>query len=347
MYYYDSYIPEVILPSMPIHRLELKKFLQRQNLAFDEDIEYSIVLRHDDSIIATGSYSKNILKCIAIQEEYKGMGLSEKIVSLLMVEKYMAGEEHLLLFSKEENKAMFRNVGFHKIAQSNQKTILMETPKTALEKYMSQLKTHKRQGEIRGSIVANCNPFTLGHLYLMEYAARRCDVLYVFILSEDQSVFPSAIRYKLVEEGTKHISNMVIVPSGNYIISAATFPSYFLKDKNQKSREHAEIDISLFGNYIGPSLGITKRFIGSEEGCQFTAQYNQIILDQLPLKGIEVEEVARLKVGPEDISASKVRALMQNKELDQLKKYVPQTTYDFLTSYEGEDIFNKQASRRG
>ena len=343
MYYCDTFIPEVVLPSMPIHRLELKEFLQTQDLDFDEDIEYSVVLRYDDSIIATGSYSKNILKCIAIQEGYQGIGLSEKIVSLLMMEKYMAGEEHLFLFTMKENEAMFRNLGFYKIAQSSQRTILMETPETALKKYMEELKTHRKQGEIIGCIVANCNPFTLGHLYLIEYAAKRCDVLYVFVLSEDVSVFSTQTRYKLVQQGTKHIPNIIILPSGNYMISAATFPTYFLKDKNEKSLEHAEIDINLFGSYIGPSLGITKRFIGSEESCKLTAEYNKIILKQLPLKGIEIEEIPRLKADGEDISASKVRALIKNGDLEHLEKYVPKTTYDFLTSYEAEDILNKIA----
>lgn len=346
MYYYDNFIPEVILPSMSIHRLELKRFLARQDLDFDEDIEYSIVLRNEDCIIATGSYSKNILKCLAIKKEYQGMGLSEKIVSLLMTEKHMAGEEHLFLFTMKENEIMFKNLGFHKIAQSNQRTILMETPRLALKKYMSTLRTYRQEGVVAGCIVANCNPFTLGHLYLMEYSAKRCDVLYVFLVSEDASVFPTKIRYKLVEQGTKHISNIVIFPSGDYIISAATFPTYFLKDKNQKSLEHAEIDVDLFGSYIGPSLGITKRFIGSEGSCQLTAQYNQIISKQLPPKGIEVEEIPRLKVDREDISASKVRALIKDQDLKRLKEYVPKTTYDFLTSYEGKDILNQLASRR-
>ena len=346
MYYYDNFIPEVILPSMSIHRSELKRFLETEDLDFDEDIEYSVVLRDEDCMIATGSYSKNILKCMAVKKEYRGMGLSEKIVSLLMTEKHMAGEEHLFLFTMKENEVMFKNLGFHKIAQSNQKTILMETPRVALKKYMSTLGTYRQQGVVAGCIVANCNPFTLGHLYLMEYAAKRCDVLYVFIVSEDASVFPAKTRYKLVEQGTKHISNIVILPSGDYIISAATFPTYFLKDKKQKSLEHAEIDVDLFGSYIGPSLGISKRFVGSEGSCQLTAQYNHVISKQLPLKGIKVEEIPRLKAGREDISASKVRALIENQDLKQLRKYVPKTTYDFLTSYEGKEILNQLASRR-
>ena len=44
------------------------------------------------------------------------------------------------------------------------------------------------------------DPFTNGHLYLVEYAARHCDNLYVFVLSEDKSVFPADVRFSLVEK---------------------------------------------------------------------------------------------------------------------------------------------------
>ena len=32
--------------------------------------------------------------------------------------------------------------------------------------------------------MANCNPLTNGHLYLMEQASMRVDVLHIFVLSE-------------------------------------------------------------------------------------------------------------------------------------------------------------------
>lgn len=341
MYYFDTSMPEVVLPSMVTHRLEIQEFLKTQGLDFEEDVEYSIILRSDDEIIGTGSYSKNILKCIAVKKEYQGMGLSEKIVSLLVMEKYKMGEEHLFLFTNAENEQMFKNLGFHKIATSNQKTILMETPTTAVTEYVKNLESFKVNGKKIGCIVANCNPFTLGHLYLMEYAAKKCDVLYVFVLSEDLSVFPTDIRYRLVKEGTKHIHNIVVLESGLYIISAATFPTYFLKDKTIGSNIHAEIDVDFFGRHIVPALGITKRFIGTEPMCQLTSKYNKVLLKQLPIWGVEVEEVARLITDEEEISASKVRKLIKQGEYEYLKKYIPKVTYDFLTSDEAKNILNR------
>jgi [citrate (pro-3S)-lyase] ligase len=340
MYCFDTFTAEIILPSMPIRRLEVETFLKRQGLDFESDIEYSVALRHEDDIVATGSYSKNVLKCIAIDKNYQGMGLSEKIVSLLVEKKRMAGEDHLFLFTKTENEQMFEDMNFHKIASSKQGAILMETPKTALKKYIEQLKSYKKPGKVIGSIVANCNPFTLGHLYLMEYAAKRCDVLYVFVVSENASAFPANIRYELVKKGTAHIPNIVVLRSGPYIISSATFPTYFLKDKMIGSSIHTEIDVDLFASYIAPSLGITKRFVGTEPNCKTTLAYNTSLLAQLPPRGIEVEVIQRLKKEKQEISATTVRNLAMQGDLEHLKDYVPKTTYEFLTSNEGKDIVN-------
>ncbi len=47
-----------------------------------------------------------------------------------------------------------------------------------------------------GGIVMNCNPFTLGHKYLVEYAAREMDYLYLFVVEEDLSFFLSQIELR-------------------------------------------------------------------------------------------------------------------------------------------------------
>ena len=49
-----------------------------------------------------------------------------------------------------------------------------------------------------GALVMNCNPFTLGHQYLVEYAASKVAKLYLFVVEEDKSEFPFADRIELV-----------------------------------------------------------------------------------------------------------------------------------------------------
>ena len=36
----------------------------------------------------------------------------------------------------------------------------------------------------------NCNPFTLGHKYIVEKAARENDNVIIFVVEEDKSSFP-------------------------------------------------------------------------------------------------------------------------------------------------------------
>ena len=53
------------------------------------------------------------------------------------------------------------------------------------------LETHKkslREHRLKvGCIVMNANPFTLGHEYLVQYAASRVHKLFVMVVSEDKS----------------------------------------------------------------------------------------------------------------------------------------------------------------
>ena len=50
-----------------------------------------------------------------------------------------------------------------------------------------------------GAIVMNCNPFTLGHRYLVEYAASQVEHLYIFAIEEDKSIFPFVDRFELIK----------------------------------------------------------------------------------------------------------------------------------------------------
>lgn len=96
--------------------------------------------------------------------------------------------------------------------------------------YLRELEKTKTGGR-SAALVMNANPFTLGHQYLVETAAAACDTLHLFVVSEDASLVPFAVRKKLVAEGVKHLPNVILHDSGPYIISNATFPSYFLKDE--------------------------------------------------------------------------------------------------------------------
>ncbi|MGN0625796.1 MAG: [citrate (pro-3S)-lyase] ligase, partial [Oscillospiraceae bacterium] len=255
-------------------RRKLIEFLQKAELDYDEQIEYSVnLVDGDGEIVATGSLHQNVLKCIAVSEKQQGLGLSARIVTLLMNHAMEKGRDHLFLFTKPKSLLMFSDLGFYKIIQTKD-VLLMENRKNGIQSYVQALSRPQQAGTV-GAIVANCNPFTLGHRYLVEQAASRCDTLHLFVLSEDKSVFPAEVRYELVREGVQDLKNVFLHHSSDYLISSAVFPTYFIKDKSKAADANCELDIRIFCEFFAKELGITKRFVGSEPFCPVTNAYNQ------------------------------------------------------------------------
>jgi [citrate (pro-3S)-lyase] ligase len=186
-----------------------------------------------------------------------------------------------------------------------------------------------REGE-NGAIVMNCNPFTLGHQWLVEQAAKKVDYLYVFVVQEEKSYFPFEDRIRMVKSGTKHLDNVIVVPSGEFVLSYKTLPSYFTKEEQKDVTIDASHDIEIFARYVAPELNIIKRFVGEEPIDKITKQYNEQMADILPEFGIEFVEFPRRRVDEQVISASSVRALLKEEQWEEIKKIVPKTTYDCL-----------------
>ncbi len=192
-----------------------------------------------------------------------------------------------------------------------------------------------------GSIVMNGNPFTNGHKYLVEKALESCDHLYLFVVWEQKSLFPNDVRYRLIEEGVSEYDNVHVVKGEDYIISSATFPTYFLKDGDNSVQEHARLDLTIFKDIIAPYLGITKRYVGEEKICQTTRQYNEVMKEVMDGGTLEVVEVPRKEYDDRLISASYVREYIRNDRWEEVQAIVPETTYRFLRSEEATPIINK------
>lgn len=199
--------------------------------------------------------------------------------------------------------------------------------------YISSLKEHcvpDYQNRKIGGIVMNCNPFTFGHRYLIETAAKQVDTLYIFVVEENKSFFEFEDRYQLVKLGTQDLENVIVLPSGKFIISALTFPGYFYKDSNKDAIVDTSKDVDLFGKYIAKALNITTRFVGEEPIDLVTRQYNRTMQERLPLYGIKCVEIPRKEIKDQVISASRVRKCLKEKDFEQIKELVPKTTYDYL-----------------
>ena len=314
-----------------------REFLGQNGLQYDEGIQFTVNLYdHDGEIIATGSLESNVIKCVAISEEYQGEGLSASVMTHLMTYALQKGLDHLFIFTKPENEALFSGLGFYPVAATRE-AVLMENVRDGLQNYLKSLPRPEGITDV-GAIVVNCNPFTNGHLYLIEKAASACQWLHIFVLAEDKSVFRAEVRHRLVREGVSHIKNVTVHSTSDYLISSATFPSYFIKERADADKINCTLDLTMFRDHFARELGIRKRFVGTEPLCPVTAAYNSQMKEFFKGSGIEIIEVPRVTSGGEAISASRVRRLMAAGDYEGLKSLVPPVTYSYITSEEGRKL---------
>jgi len=205
----------------------------------------------------------------------------------------------------------------------------------ALQGFQNQLKELYDRRLSVGAIVMNCNPFTLGHRYLIEQASKQCAHLIVFVVEEDLSVFPFRDRLELVKEGTSDLKNVIILPSGQFILSSLTFSEYFNKSELQDRIVDPSTDINLFAKEIAPCLHITKRFVGDEPIDSVTRQYNNEMQNVLPKYGIDYIQIQRLERRDADgvISASEVRHCIADGDMDAVKAMVPAATFKYINEH--------------
>ena len=237
-------------------------------------------------------------------------------------------------------------IWFHEIAHINEEIVFMENRRNGFYTYLEKLKkeTEKFTGNYKSkkvaALVMNANPFTLGHQYLVEKACAENDLVHLFVVSEDASVIPFTVRKKLILDGTAHLKNICYHESGPYIISNATFPSYFQKDEEAVIRSHALLDLSVFMQ-IAKSLGIVRRYVGEEPASVVTGIYNQIMSKELPAQGITCTIVPRKCADGQIISASTVRQLLKDNQFLTLEKLVPKTTMNYFQSQEAVEVIQK------
>ncbi|MBN2627163.1 MAG: [citrate (pro-3S)-lyase] ligase [Spirochaetales bacterium] len=320
-------------------KADLREFLAGEDLSLDGDIDYAVCLFEGDRIIASGCAASNVLKCIAVAAPYQGQQLTNRIMSLLRIRAYHEGFPGLFLFTKDINEAVFRDLGFFPLARAPG-VILMEDKEEGWRRYLEELNIPEGERGTSAALVMNCNPFTLGHRYLVEMACRENDRVHLFLVKENLSVFPYDVRLKLVREGTADLDNLSIHEGRDYIISHATFPTYFIKEKKVINESHARIDLDIFSRLIAPELGIVRRYVGEEPYCPVTSLYNRIMEEMLPGRGIEVVTIPRKEAAGGAVSATKVRKALAEEDWDTLEGWVPPTTLRFLQSEDGRRIGN-------
>lgn len=320
----------------------VRDFLAGFSLTFNEQVDYTVALYKENEIVATGSFAGEVLRNIAIDESLQGEGLTSAVISHLMREAGQRGIYHYFIFTKPDKAHLFSALGFKEIARTNPYAVLLEAGIGSIETYCLEMakETAKLPPGRRAGLVVNCNPFTLGHQAVIAKAATENPGVVVLVVSEEGSLFPFDVRQRLVQEGVAGYDNVVVVPGGKYVISAATFPGYFTRG-DETVIAQTRLDATVFAQHIAPAMGITCRYVGDEPYCSVTKAYNEAIFAVLPGYNIDVLEMPRIGVNGSIVSASRVRELIRQNGWDEIRTLVPDTTYRYLRSLEAIPIIEK------
>lgn len=335
------YISEAPLSLNSVRR-RVEAFLAANGLRLAPLDRYVVVTRDEDGdeILAGGGLDGNVIKCVAVSESARSEGLMNILVSRLIVIAREEGRESVKAFTKPENEGIFKSLGFGLLA-SAPKAILMENGRGGLPEYKKYLESLARPGR-NGAIVMNANPFTKGHRYLVEQAASQVDNLYVIVVKEDRSRFPYVERKAMIEAGCAGLDNVVVCEGSDYAISAATFPTYFLKKLDDATDTQIALDLDLFVNHIARPLGVTVRFAGSEPEDALTRRYNELMAEILPgtsvavvrqaRRPIDLVEIPRLEQNGNPISATSLRRALDKGNLKEAMEYIPKSTVPYLVA---------------
>ena len=344
-----------LYPAIPRQRRRIEGFLQANGLRYD-DVDYyaALVDESSDEIVAGGGLKGGVIKCVAVADGHKGEAVANQIVSHLIAKANAAGHQCVKLFTKPQNRPLFESLSFRFLAEAPE-AILMETGVGGIAKYSEELRAKSEECNCYllagrnsvdvdstklsvdtvkwsvGVIVMNCNPFTLGHRYLIEWSSELVERLYVVVVREDCSMFSYSERKAMVSQGVKDLGNVVVVDGSDYAVSATTFPTYFLKRISDATDTQILLDLDIYLRHIAPALGANVRFVGSEPTDPLTRRYNELMRQQLG--DDHICEIPRMEKYGSVVSASRVRRAIEANSLWQAIKLVPSSTIPYIIAH--------------
>lgn len=337
----------------------------------DVDYYAALVDESSDEMIAGGGLKGCVIKCVAVADGHKGEAVANVIVSHLLAKANEDGYQCVKLYTKPHNRQLFESLSFRLIAEAPNAILMetgvggIEKWSEELRMTNDELRIRSdelgvtndelgvrnddlgvRNDELRvtndelriksvrkpiGAIVMNANPFTLGHRFLVEQSSELVERLYVVVVREDCSMFSYSERKAMVIQGVRDIGNVVVVDGSDYAVSAATFPTYFLKQISDATDTQITLDLDIYRRRIAPALGATVRFFGSEPTDPLTRRYNELMHQQLGED--HVHEIQRKQQDGSPISASRVRKAMLEGRLWDAIQMVPPTTIPYIIGH--------------
>ncbi len=126
-------------------------FLKGYGLTPDVSTDKTVIIWENGKIIATGSRKDDLVKCVAVSEEWQGEGLTSRLITEIRQDAFKDGITHLFLYTKPENEDVFSSLFFYPIAQTKD-VLLMESKKNGIKSFFEALPISEASGII-GSVV--------------------------------------------------------------------------------------------------------------------------------------------------------------------------------------------------
>ena len=316
---------------------QARALIEASGLSFEPPYDDLVGIVESGHVVAVGARDGRVLKMLAVAPGRQGGGLLDQVVTALVDLGLQEELDTFFVFTTPAQISSFEALNFNLLVASD-KTAFLEYG-DGLKRYLARHQRLVTPGP-NGAIVANCNPFTLGHRYLVERAASLVERLYLFVVREELSLFPFEYRFNMVREGICDLPNVTLLDTSCYAVSSVTFPTYFLKGGDPDGALRMELDLLLFASRIAPYFQIQARFIGSEPFSGTTARYHAAMHRILPAFGIKVTELERTGAWEATISASRVREQLARGEAEGLAALVPESTRQFLLSREGRRVWD-------
>ena len=242
---------------------------------------------------------------LAVDAGLEGEGIATRLFERAVTDLTLDGAGNIRVFTKASEAAKIAAVGFH-LAEKTEAAALLEW-NDDFSPHLERLRALSAGDPPSAAIVMKADPFTLGHRFLAEEAAKAFPLVRVFVVSEDETFFSPEDRLAMAKAGLADLANVRVQPAGPYMVSLATFPSYFTRQEDL-ARTHGELDAKLFVRQAR-AAGIVCRFIGTEPFSPATREYGEALGRVLPAGGIELRVVPRTERDGVPVSASAVRRL--------------------------------------
>ena len=221
---------------------------------------------------------------------------------------------------------------------------LIADGKTGLESWERNLKDELGDCSESSAVVFNSNPLTIGGRYLAEIASRRSKRVLVFVIQgktdsgshgnhEDQVIeFPFETRFAMTQKALADLKNVLVLPSGPYLIGRDDFPAGYLSGSLGAAHAHGFLDGMVFC-HICNALGIRSAYAGDEPRDEMSEIHLNTLRQICAQSGIVLKVAERKRIGDKYISSSMVRKALAAGDMETVGNLVPADVLPYLTGH--------------